>query len=351
MPTQTSSATPLPRKSHKALIVTLISIGVGIFVVIPTIVLIFAVLLAPSVRLCSGTYSQGQNVKHALADTFDIQSYGYSCLGGDAPTSKDQQVTIKATTSKTYGSRPELEQAVTDSLSTIDWKSQPLSTGTTAQTDVTLNQNAHYYQHDGYTLRLDVYSYDPGLIKVSITMDTPSVAFGIVSDKTPKNMPSIYNPNVSAYTSVPMYVSNYVPTGFEDWTIPSTTSDSIYRDTSFVSSDSYARAVDNMAVIDLRTAHVPGDYSVTNKCDIAIQDHEYSCILLGQTKSGIAIYTAVDDQIKTANRAVAVVDGYLVYLGDSSNSVGSKKSMLPISAEEVINIYSQLTYTNTPAKY
>lgn len=351
MPIKTASTKQTSKKPYKGLIITLVSVGVGIFVIIPAAILLVAVLLAPSVRLCSGTYAQGQDVKNNLASVFDIQSYSYACLGGDAPTSQGQQVTIKATSSKTYGSRSELEQSVAASLSSIGWKSQLHSTGTTVQTDVTLNQNATYYQHNGYTLRLDIYSYNPALIQVSITMDTPSVMLGIVSEKTPKNIPSIYYPNVSAYTSVPMYVSSYIPAGFENWTIPRTTTNSIYRDIPLVSSDSYSKAANKSGTLVLKTAHVPRNYDISSKCDIEIQDHDYSCVFLGKTQSGIAIFTAVDDETKTASRVVAVIDGYLVYLGDSNNSVGLIKSTLPINTDEIINVYNQLSYTNTPAKY
>lgn len=258
---------------------------------------------------------------------------------------------MQATSSKTYATRSELEQSVAASLSRIGWKTQLRSTRTTVQTEVTLNQNATYYQHDGYTLRLDIYSYNPALILVSITMDTPSVVMGIVSEKTPKNIPSFYDPDVLAYTSVPIYISSYIPVGFEKWTIPYVADDSIYGYIPLVSSDSYSKAESKSGSLVLKTAHVPHDYNVSSKCDTEIQDHDYSCVFLGQTKSGIAIFTAVDDETKTANRVVAVIDGYLVYLGDSNNSISSIKSTLPISTDEIINVYSQLSYTNTPAKY
>ncbi|HEY8886325.1 MAG TPA: hypothetical protein VIM31_02360 [Candidatus Microsaccharimonas sp.] len=351
MPIQTSPVTSHPKKSHKGLIITLVSIGVGVFIVIPAIVLVLAALIAPSARLCSGIYSQGQDEKHGLSNVFTIESYGYSCIGGDAPTSQNQQVTIQATSKKLYSSRAELTQSIMSELSTIGWSSITPAYGTTSQSDTTLNQNAVYYRRDGYTLRLDVYSYDPVLIRTSITMDDPSVNFGIVSDKTPKNIPSTYRPDATLYTSVPMYISSYVPVGFKDWTIPSTSTDSIYRNIPLVSSDSYLVAADNSGTLVLQTAHVPAGYDVTSKCDIQVQDHEYTCAPIGILKDGTVVYSASDAEMKTADRAVAMINGYLVYLGDSNNRFSSVKSQLPISTDAIINVYNQLTYTNLPAKY
>ena len=342
---------PNSKKSHKGLIITLISVGVGVFVILTIAGLSIVSLLAPSARLCSGTYAQGQNVKHGLSNSFDIKSYGYDCISGDAPTSQSQQVTISATSNKLYSSRTQLSQRVTSELSAIGWSPRTLAGRTTFETDTILNQNAVYYQHDEYTLRLDVYSYDPALIKVSITMDKPSVNFGIVIDKTPKNISATYRPDATIYTSVPMYVSAYVPEGFEKWTVVSMSSDSIYRNIPLVSSDSYLEATGSSDTVVLQTVRVPAGFSITDKCDVTIQDHAYTCVPIGAMKDGTVIYSVVDTKSKAADRVVAIINGYLVYLGNTNNRIGPVKSTLPITTDTIINVYNKLTYTNQPAKY
>ena len=351
MPIQTPTVITHPKKSHKNLIITLVSIAVGIFVIVPAIILILAVTLAPSARLCSGIYGQGQDIKHGLSNMFEIRSFSYACLGGDAPTSQSQQVTIQATSAKMYSSRAEIAQSVISELSGIGWSSITPARGTTSQTDPTLNSNALYYANNGYMLRLDVYSYDPVLIRASVTMDNPSVNFGLASNQTPKNVPSSYNPDAALYTSVPMYTSSYIPVGFKDWTTASTSRDSIYRSIPLISSQSYSLAQDNSDPLVLQTAHMPDGFTIQNKCDVQVSDHDYSCTPIGTLVDGTVVYSASDPQIKTADRAVAVINGYLVYLGSANQAIGSVKSRFPISSDTIINVYNQLTYTNLPAKY
>ena len=316
---QVPKTAPAQKKSHTALIITLLCV----FVVAPILLGSTALLLVPSIRLCSSIARTGNEVSALFESNLKVSTYRYTCLTSTPPTAKDQNVSIGLTSARTYSSREEFQSVISANLTSGGWS--PVAT----TDESTVSDDSVMFSKNGYTAKIAVHTYQPAYGKITIKSDSPQINFGFVFKKSP-NVPSyLSDTEALKFVTVPVYVSEYVPEGYSSWLIKTNTTSRI---------ESYAILNGGKGAVTPRLAvtAIPANY------DISAQRKQ-----LVNTQGGVIIYAATENATRGRYDLVAIIGSNLVTLeyGYQHPNVNPQ-----LTTEQVSAVFDSLKQTNTPAK-
>jgi hypothetical protein len=329
------SNTPL-KKSHKALIITLVSAFVGL----PLLLLVASLVLLPSVRMCSGVVRAGQEVVGELDKNFALLTYSYSCATGTPPTTKNQTVSTQLTSTKEFTSQADFRGAISSDLQTGGWvlvDSQDTEV-------VILSKN-------GFKTTVRSSSYQPALALVSVKPDNPSVNFGLVFEKTPALPRVLSEQDKKRFLTSPLYIPDYVPAGYTDWSVNTKLVDFYGNRLNGVNIQLNGGA--GSVTPSLEITKIPTDYDIANGCDIFVSTTlPYVCDEIGVTSTGVKIYLpqkakASGSPITYSSTLVAIIDDYLVFFHYAYQHPNVSPQL---SVSEIVKVYNTLKSQNTPAR-
>jgi len=327
---------PPRKKSYKALIITLVSV----FVVFPMLGALVIVLMLPSLRLCSSTFREGQEVTRTLDENFTLLTYRYDCLTANPTTTDKQRVTTLLTSTQVFGSQTEFRTAIAHDLQGAGWV-------------LTASENAEatVLRKDGFTTTIESSSYQPALGQVLVKPDVPTADFGFVFEKSPNLTETLPKQDRLRFLLSPVYTPDYVPAGYTGWSVDtdSVRFNGVNLNRTIVNLDGGTGSLHPSLYI----VPLPDNYDITHDCnsyESASQD--YICNQIGMTSGGVGIYLgqetpSKDGVVTYARNTSAVVGDHLIYFMNSYKD--TYVSPQP-SIDEIVQVYETLKLTNTPAK-
>jgi len=315
--TPIQTRTPAHKKSHKVLIVSLVIV----FVIMPLVFGAVSLALLSSMRLCSGLVRTGNEVSALLAPNLKLATYNYQCLSNTPPTAQHQYISLGLLSDATYESRSAFLDVVTGDLARGGWK-LTASPNDTPETSVV-------YAKNSYTATIAINSYQPAYGKVTLRSDAPRTNFGLVFEKAPDVPRELTNEQQLLFITAPIYVSEYIPTGYSAWKVKTTGISGEIPNVSLVGNQ-------KGVMPELRVTAMNPGYDITA-----------GKTPLTTTKDGVTLYTTTSESSPRRYDVAAVVGSNVVTLAYANQH---PNVVTQLSTEQITSIFESLKQTNTPAK-